>query len=84
MDNDIYENEEKIYFEELMKIIKKLRDNKKKNFDRVLPINELLSDRWEKAEYLKFGKQTSVYDSSVVKLLSTTSSFHVFKRLAIL
>ena len=38
----------------------------KKNYDRVLPFNELFTDRWEKAIYLGFGKGTSIYDSSVV------------------
>jgi acetyltransferase-like isoleucine patch superfamily enzyme len=36
----------------------------KKRFDRVLPANELFTDRWEKAKYLGFGKETSVYDSA--------------------
>jgi acetyltransferase-like isoleucine patch superfamily enzyme len=38
----------------------------KSKYNRVLPINELISDRWEKADYLKFGKGTSIYDSSLV------------------
>ena len=33
---------------------------------RVLPSNELLNDRWEKAKYLGFGEGTSIYDSSTV------------------
>jgi len=43
-----------------------LRDRKKLHFNRVLPINELVTDRWEKAKYLRFGKGTSVYDSSYI------------------
>lgn len=35
-------------------------------FNRVLPIGELLSDRWEKAKYLGFGEGTSIYDSALV------------------
>lgn len=35
-------------------------------FNRVLPANEYLSDRWEKANFLGFGKGTSIYDSSCV------------------
>ena len=35
-------------------------------FNRVLPLNEMLTDRWEKAEFLGFGKNTSVYDSSII------------------
>ncbi len=42
------------------------RNNIKLKFNRVLPLNELLTDRWEKAKYLGFGKGTSIYDSSLV------------------
>ena len=35
-------------------------------YNRVMPMNELFSDRWEKSKYLKFGKGTSIYDSSFV------------------
>lgn len=38
----------------------------KKHYNRVLPLNELFTDRWEKAAYLGFGKGTSIYDSSLV------------------
>lgn len=38
----------------------------KKNYNRVLPVNELISNRWEKAKYLGFGENTSIYDSSLV------------------
>ena len=38
----------------------------KEKYNRVLPLNELLSNRWEKAKFLGFGKETSIYDSSVV------------------
>jgi acetyltransferase-like isoleucine patch superfamily enzyme len=36
------------------------------NFSRVLPLNETLTDRWEKAEYLGFGEGTSIHDSAHV------------------
>ena len=42
------------------------RNFTKKKYNRVLPINELVTDRWEKASYLNFGKNTSIYDSSFV------------------
>lgn len=42
------------------------RSRIKSKFNRVLPVNEMFTDRWEKAEFLKFGKKTSIYDSSVV------------------
>lgn len=38
----------------------------KNNFNRVLPLNELLTDRWEKAKFLGFGEGSSIYDSSLV------------------
>ncbi len=54
----------------IFKFIRKMllgkRDDVKKQFNRVLPVNELFSDRWEKAKFLGFGKGTSVYDSCVV------------------
>lgn len=42
------------------------RNSMKKQYNRVLPINELFTDRWEKAKYLGFGDGTSVYDSCTV------------------
>lgn len=52
------------------KLLKRLffikRDLVKKKYQRVLPVNELFTDRWEKAAYLGFGKGTSIYDSSLV------------------
>ncbi|WP_317898642.1 acyltransferase [Aurantibacillus circumpalustris] len=50
----------------LERIFKKRRLVVKKKFNRVLPLNELLSDRWEKAIFLEFGKGSSIYDSSLV------------------
>lgn len=52
--------------EELLDLLKQLRYKKKEEFDRVLPVGELLSDRWEKAIFLNFGEKTSIYDSSIV------------------
>lgn len=37
-----------------------------RKYDRVLPVNELLTDRWEKAKYLQFGEKVSVYDSALI------------------
>jgi len=48
------------------RMIRILRIRMKKKYKRVLPLNELISDRWEKALYLGFGEGTSIYDSSVV------------------
>lgn len=35
-------------------------------YNRTLPFNELLFDRWQKAADLGFGEGTSVYDSAIV------------------
>jgi acetyltransferase-like isoleucine patch superfamily enzyme len=48
------------------KLHKKLRQAMHKKYHRVLPMQELLTDRWEKASYLGFGKQSSIYDSALV------------------
>lgn len=52
------------------KILKKYfsfkRNRLKSRYNRVLPVNEIFTDRWEKAKYLNFGKKTSIYDSSHV------------------
>jgi acetyltransferase-like isoleucine patch superfamily enzyme len=38
----------------------------KKKHDRILPLDEMLSDRWKKAELLGFGEGTSVYENVYV------------------
>lgn len=35
-------------------------------FNRVLPVGDYLSDRWEKAKALGFGEGSTIYDSSLV------------------
>lgn len=42
------------------------RDQIKKDFNRVTPVGDYISDRWEKAKYLGFGENSSIYDSSLV------------------
>jgi acetyltransferase-like isoleucine patch superfamily enzyme len=37
-----------------------------KEFNRSLPLNELLGDRWDRAASLGFGEGTSVYDSCCI------------------
>lgn len=49
-----------------MNFLKQKRDVLLNKYKRVLPSNELLWDRWGKAKYLGFGKNSSIYDSSVV------------------
>lgn len=43
-----------------------LRDQFRKKWDRDLPLEELLFDRWERAQELGFGKGTSLYHNSYV------------------
>ncbi|SLM30716.1 conserved hypothetical protein [Desulfamplus magnetovallimortis] len=47
-------------------LLNTLRRNKMSQWKRCLPINELFTDRWEKASYLGFGEGTSIYDSAIV------------------
>ena len=51
---------------ELFELYSSLRSEKKKEWNRVLPFNELLVDRWEKAKFLKAKKGSSIYDNSYV------------------
>ena len=51
---------------ELNSIYKKLRAKKKKEWDRVLPLDELFSDRWEFAKYLNAKEGASVYHNSYI------------------
>jgi len=41
-----------------------------KDWDRALPLSEMLLDRWKRAELLGFGKMTSVYDNAYIYGLS--------------
>lgn len=52
--------------DELFNLYKSLRNDKQKKWKRVLPFNELLFDRWEKAAFLKTKKGSSVYDNSYI------------------
>lgn len=38
----------------------------RQKYKRVLPFGDYVSDRWEKATYLGFGKGSSIYDSALV------------------
>jgi len=52
--------------EQLLSLYEKLRDEMKKKWDRDLPIEELLFDRWERARTLGFGEGASIYHSSYI------------------
>jgi acetyltransferase-like isoleucine patch superfamily enzyme len=52
--------------DELKILYKKLRQDTKKEWDRVLPFEEMLFDRWEKAKFLKAKIGSSVYANSYI------------------
>ena len=43
-----------------------LRDRKDRQYNRTLPFGDYVVDRWAKARALGFGKDSSIYDSSLV------------------
>ncbi len=53
-------------YKKLLEIFHHLRKEKKEKFNRVLPFGDNFVDRAEKAEFLGFGKGTTVYDNVVV------------------
>jgi len=52
--------------EDLIGLLRARRDDVRGRWQRVLPVGEYLSDRWEKAQALGFGEGASIYDSAVV------------------
>ena len=59
-------NEGVCMLRQLKKCYYQLRKKKIDRWNRVLPFSEYIVDRWEKAQFLKFGEGTSIYDNSVV------------------
>ena len=59
-------NMDKQFFSSIKTLFSSLRERVNKKYHRVLPFGDYISDRWEKAQYLGFGKGTSIYDSAVV------------------
>lgn len=54
-------------FELILKsLYKELRKEKVRLWKRDLPFDELLFDRWERAEFLGFGEKASIYHNSYV------------------
>lgn len=56
----------KVLFKRIQSVFRELRQKTMIRWKRCLPLNELFTDRWEKAAYLGFGEGSSIYDSSVV------------------
>lgn len=52
--------------DELRRLYQLLRDETRTRWNRDLPLDELLFDRWERARSLGFGEGASVYHSSYV------------------
>lgn len=52
--------------EHIEEYLRAKRNSMLQEWHRVLPSNELLFDRWEKAKLLKSGENTTIYDSSVI------------------
>lgn len=51
---------------EIEQLRKKLDEMLMEKFNRSLPLNEVLSDRWERARMMGFGEGASVYDSCCI------------------
>lgn len=56
--------------DELQSLLKELRfyirEKQKTKWDRSLPFEEELFDRWERSDFLGFGESTNIYQSSLV------------------
>ncbi len=51
---------------DIWELYQNLREETRKKWKRTLPFNELLFDRWEKAQFLGAQKNASIYDNSYV------------------
>ena len=59
-------NMDKQFLRSMKALFALLRGRVRKEYNRVLPFGDYISDRWEKAQYLGFGAGSSIYDSAVV------------------
>ena len=55
-----------VHYQEFQRAYKLLRQEMLEKWERCVPLNDLMTDRWEKAQFLGFGKGTSVYDSCLI------------------
>jgi acetyltransferase-like isoleucine patch superfamily enzyme len=53
-------------FKQIHNLYQQLRSEMKARFSRDLPFEEMLFDRWERAQALGFGSDTSIYHNSYV------------------
>lgn len=63
---DLKDDELERFFRLLESLKQNFEKELKQQFDRSLPFNELLFDRWERAKQLGFGEGASVYDSCCI------------------
>jgi acetyltransferase-like isoleucine patch superfamily enzyme len=56
----------KLFYKTLEDLHKTLDVHFKSTFNRSLPFNEEISDRWDRAQSLGFGEKSSIYDSAFV------------------
>ena len=54
------------FYSNLVSVYKKRRNEVKQKWNRVLPFNELISDRWDKAQFLNGLSGSSIYDNSYI------------------
>ena len=59
-------SEDERLYEQLAALYTALRGEMRERWARDLPLDELLSDRWERARSLGFGEGASIYASSLV------------------
>lgn len=57
------DKELEFFFTLLQKLKKNFDENLLNEFNRSLPLADVLFDRWDRAKFLGFGEGTSVYDS---------------------
>ena len=57
---------QKSFYDSIMDLHETLDNAFMRNYNRSLPLNEVLIDRWDRAKKLGFGEKSSIYDSSVV------------------
>lgn len=53
-------------YTKIIELYRILRNEKREKYDRVLPFGDNFVDRKEKAEFLGFGKGTTVYDNVLI------------------
>ena len=66
MEKQVWEEEDIEILKEIRQLYKALTERMKQKWNRDLPLEELLFDRWERAKQLGFGEGTGIYHNSYV------------------